>query len=72
MWMALTLGILLCAMTLGADAQYLGNYTANPYLPPAAPQPPGTFNNPYGNDSNGPAALRWAGTVSRELKRQSV
>jgi hypothetical protein len=29
-----------------AEAQYLGNYTANPYLPPAMPQPPGTFNQP--------------------------
>jgi hypothetical protein len=37
-----------------ASAQYLGNYTANPYLPPAAPQPPGTFNNPYGSDFNSP------------------
>ena len=32
-----------------AYAQYLGNYTANPYLPPAPPQPLGTFNTPYGN-----------------------
>lgn len=37
-----------------ADAQYMGNYTANPYLPPAPPQPPGTFSNPYGNNSNSP------------------
>jgi len=37
-----------------AHAQYMGNYTANPYLPPAPPQPPGTFNNPYGTSTNSP------------------
>jgi hypothetical protein len=37
-----------------AHAQYLGSYTANPTLPPAVPQPPGTFNNPYGTDFNSP------------------
>jgi hypothetical protein len=37
-----------------AHAQYLGNYTANPYLPPAPPQPPGTFSNPYGTTFNSP------------------
>ncbi|HEY0104489.1 MAG TPA: hypothetical protein VGB91_00285 [Rhizomicrobium sp.] len=37
-----------------AEAQYMGNYTANPYLPPAAPQPPNTFSNPYGTDANSP------------------
>ena len=38
-----------------ASAQYLGNYTRNPYAgPPAPPQPQGTFNNPYGNSSNSP------------------
>jgi hypothetical protein len=36
------------------QAQYIGNYTANPYLPPAPPQPPGTFNNQYGNSTNSP------------------
>lgn len=48
----LAAAILICAGT--AQAQYLGNYTANPMLPPAAPQPPGTFNNPYGSDFNSP------------------
>lgn len=32
-----------------AHAQYMGNYTANQFLPRAPPQPPGTFSNPYGN-----------------------
>lgn len=41
----------------GATAQYLGNYTANPYLPPAPPQPPGTYSNLYGNSSNSPSCL---------------
>ena len=38
----------------GANAQYVGNYTANPYLPRSTPQPSGTFNNPYGNGTNSP------------------
>ena len=33
---------------------YMGNYTANPSMPAAPPQPPGTFNNQYGNDANSP------------------
>lgn len=37
-----------------ASAQYLGNLTANPYLPPAPPQAPNTFSNPYGNSFNSP------------------
>jgi hypothetical protein len=52
---AFIIGLLLSIMLGGAAAaQYLGNYTANPYLPPAAPQPPGTFSNPYGNSFNSP------------------
>jgi hypothetical protein len=49
----ITLG---CASQL-AHAQagnYLGNLTANPYLAPAQPAPPGTYNNPYGNSTNSP------------------
>ena len=43
------------ALSAGAEAQYLGNYTANPYVgAPAMPQPPGTFTNPYGTSSNSP------------------
>ena len=37
-----------------AQNQYLGNLTANPYLPPAPPTPAGAYNNPYGNSSNSP------------------
>jgi len=37
-----------------AGAQSLGNYMANPYLPPTPPQPPGTFTNRYGNNLNSP------------------
>lgn len=33
---------------------YMGNLSSNPYLPPAPPQPPGTFNNPYGSSSDSP------------------
>jgi hypothetical protein len=46
--------VVLPLMALSAEAQYMGNYTANPYLPPALPQPPGTFSDPYGNSSNSP------------------
>lgn len=37
-----------------AYAQYDGNLTSNPTMPPAVPQPPGTYDNPYGNSSNSP------------------
>jgi len=37
-----------------ASAQYMGNWTSNPYLPPAPMQPPGTLNNPYGTSGNSP------------------
>ena len=37
-----------------ARSRYLGNLTANPYLPPAPNVPRQTFTNPYGNDSNSP------------------
>jgi len=47
------IGFLLCGIT-SAAAQYLGNYTVNPVLPPAPPQLPGTFNNPFGNTQNSP------------------
>jgi len=47
--------VLMATIYASAEAQYLGNYTANRYLgPPAMPQPPGTFSNPYGNDFNSP------------------
>jgi hypothetical protein len=37
-----------------AQAQYMGNYTTNPILPPAPPQLPGTFTNPLGTSFNSP------------------
>lgn len=46
---------LVAAGGTGTEAQYLGNYSVNPYVgPPAMLQPPGTFNNPYGNNSTSP------------------
>jgi hypothetical protein len=53
---AILLVISLMAVTsAAAEAQYLGNYTANPYVgSPAMPQSPGTFSNPYGNNFNSP------------------
>lgn len=36
------------------DSGYMGNMTANRFLPPAPPQPPGTFSNPYGTSANSP------------------
>jgi hypothetical protein len=53
--MRIWLAIFFCmALASTAAAQYLGNYTANPYLPPAPPQPRGTFSNPYGSDATSP------------------
>jgi hypothetical protein len=49
----LSAAFLLSSLTF-ANAQYMGNYTANPYLPPAPPQPQNTFNNPYGTTTNSP------------------
>ena len=46
--------VALLALAAPAEAQYLGNYSANPTLPPAPPQPPNTFNNRFGTDSNSP------------------
>ncbi len=47
-------GIIFFLGITAASAQYLGNYTSNPTLPPAPPQLPGTFNNPFGNSQNSP------------------
>jgi hypothetical protein len=53
--MRVFLAIWLMLLGLGpANAQYLGNYTVNPTLPSAPPQPPGTFSNPFGSTSNSP------------------
>jgi hypothetical protein len=44
----------ICFSPAVLSQNYLGNITANPSLPLAAPQLPGTFNNPYGDSSNSP------------------
>lgn len=45
-----SLTVLAVALTTSVSAQtYLGNLTANPYLPKAPPHPANTFNNPYGS-----------------------
>ena len=62
-----TLLVAFAAVLIGAtsaQAQYLGNYTANPYLPPAPPQPPGTYNNPYGSTGNSPQMYNFTRAVS--------
>ncbi len=51
----ITLALVATAIGPNASAQtYLGNLTANPYLPKAPPQPPNTFNNPYGSSADSP------------------
>jgi hypothetical protein len=56
-----------CCITT-ASAQYLGNYSTNPYVgPPAPPQPPGTFTNPYGNSSNSPRLYNDSGQFRGNL-----
>jgi hypothetical protein len=50
-----TVAILTTALTTSVSAQtYLGNLTANPYLPKAPQQPANTFNNPYGGSHDSP------------------
>jgi hypothetical protein len=51
----ITMTILAAAIGQTVSAQtYLGNLSANPYLPKALPQPPNTFNNPYGSSADSP------------------
>lgn len=59
----------LLASITAADAQYMGNWTANRYLPPAAPQPPNTFNNPYGNSMNSPRLYDSQGNFRGNMNR---
>jgi hypothetical protein len=51
---AILCGVMLALVSYPVNAQYLGNYTANPMMPPAPPQPSGTFTNQFGNSSNSP------------------
>ncbi len=53
MKVAIIAAVLITGIT-SATGQYIGNYSANPYMPPAPLQQPGTFNNPYGNSGNSP------------------
>jgi hypothetical protein len=55
-----------------AHAQYMGNYTANPFLPPAPPQPPGTFTNPYGTSFNSPRLYDGQGNFRSNVNRKPV
>jgi hypothetical protein len=57
----------LALVPVAAQAQYLGNYTANPYLPPAPPQPPGTFSNPFGTFGNSPRLYDSQGNFRGDL-----
>jgi hypothetical protein len=50
-----SVAVLTMALTTSVSAQtYLGNLTANPYLPKAPPQPANTFKNPYGGSHDSP------------------
>ena len=46
--------IVACAAAGAQQGRYLGNLTANPYMAPSVPEPPGAFSNPYGNSTNSP------------------
>lgn len=51
----ITMAVVAITLSTNATAQaYLGNLTANPYLPKAPPQPANTFNNPYGGSHDSP------------------
>lgn len=51
--LAAVAALALCSTSAMAQS-YLGNLSANPTLPPAVPQLPGTFDNPFGNSTNSP------------------
>lgn len=64
------IAVIVLTMAAGpAQAQYMGNYTANPFLPPAAPQPPGTFTNPFGTSSNSPRLYDGQGNFRGNVNR---
>ncbi len=44
----------LTLIATSASAQYLGNLSINPTMPPALPQLPGTFDNPFGTTQTSP------------------
>ncbi len=57
----------ICFSPVAIAQNYLGNLSANPYAPRAAPQPPGTYNNPYGNSSNSPGLYNSQGEFRGNL-----
>jgi hypothetical protein len=64
----ITLAVVAITLATNATAQtYLGNLSANPYLPKAPPQPANTFNNPYGNSSNSPQLFNSQGQFRGNL-----
>lgn len=64
----LSLLMLIFAFSSSAFAQnYLGNLTSNPYLPKAPPQPPNTFNNPYGTSLDSPKLIDSQGNFRGNL-----
>ena len=64
----ITLAVMAITLVTNATAQtYLGNLSANPYLPKAPPQPANTFNNPYGNSSNSPQLFNSQGEFRGNL-----
>ncbi len=63
-----TMTVLVITFTTNATSQtYLGNLSANPFLPKAPPQPAITFNNPYGNSSNSPQLFNSQGQFRGNL-----
>lgn len=64
----LACAVLLVAVTTAAgQSRYMGNYTANPYLPPAPPQAPGSYSNPYGTYSDSPHLYNSQGQFRGDL-----
>jgi hypothetical protein len=67
-YLFITMAVVAVTFTSVASAQiYLGNLSANPYLPKAPPQPANTFNNPYGNSSNSPQLFNSQGQFRGNL-----
>ena len=64
----ITMAVVAITLSTNATAQtYLGNLTANPYLPKAPPQPANTFNNPYGGSHDSPKLYDSQGTFRGNL-----
>ena len=59
------------ALPYAAQAQYLGQWTSNQTMAPAAPQMPGTFNNQYGGTGNSPQLRDSEGNFRGNLNSNS-